>query len=124
MSYDHFNIFARMLRGEVPSRVIFENEYVFAFHDIFPRAPIHALVIPKGAYMNAYDFQTHASADEIVGFYRGLSQTIDLLDVKDSGFRLVSNTGVHAHQEVPHFHVHILGGAILGSLPTFLNATP
>ncbi len=123
MSYDRSNIFARMLRREIPARIIFENEYIFACHDIFPRAPIHALAIPKGTYTEAHDFLTCAPDDHIVGFYRGLAHIIGLLGVKESGFRLVSNSGAHAHQEVPHFHIHILGGVRLGVIESILPNT-
>lgn len=113
MSYDHSNIFARILRGEIPTKTILDDDYFLAFHDINPCAPIHALVIPKGAYRDAYDFTVNADADMIVGFYKGIGKVIDTLGVKESGFRLVSNNGADAHQEVPHFHVHILGGGSL-----------
>ena len=116
MPYDSSNIFARILRGEIPCKKIVENPYFLAFHDIAPRAPVHALVIPKGPFIDAHDFNQKASNDEIVGFYKGVSEVIDMLGVYDTGFRQISNCGINGGQEVQHYHVHILGGRELGPM--------
>lgn len=116
MTYDSSNIFAKILQGDIPCRKIFEDDFVLAFHDINPKASIHALVIPKGAYMNASDFHQRAPADEIVGFYKGLETVVDLLDVRQGGYRFLSNCGNYAGQEVPHYHCHIFGGQPLGPM--------
>ena len=116
MPYDSSNIFARILRGEIPCKKIVENPYFLAFHDIAPRAPVHALVSPKGAFIDAHDFNQKASNDEIIGFYKGVSEVIDILGVHDGGFRQISNCGINGEQEVPHYHVHILAGRKLGPM--------
>jgi histidine triad (HIT) family protein len=104
MAYDPQNIFARILRGEIPCRKVFENEHALAFHDINPQAPTHILVIPKGPYVSFDDFASHAKAEEIVGFVRAVGDVA------------LANHGADAHQEVPHFHVHIFGGRPLGRM--------
>ena len=114
--YDPQNIFARILRGEIPARTVFENEHALAFHDIAPRAPVHVLVIPKGAYMSFADFAATASAAEIAGFFGAVGETARQLGLDVPGYRLLSNIGAHAGQEVPHFHVHLFGGAPLGPM--------
>ncbi|MES2608197.1 MAG: HIT domain-containing protein [Pseudomonadota bacterium] len=116
MSYDSSNVFARILRGEIPCKKIAEDAYFLAFHTIAPHAPIHGLVIPTGAFTDAHDFHKNANADEIVGFYKGVAQVVDLLGVYDTGFRQISNCGVNGGQEVPHYHIHILGGRKLGPM--------
>lgn len=116
MSYDVNNIFAKILREEIPCKKISENEFYLAFHDIQPRAPIHALVIPKLAYLNVYDFHQKATLEEIIGFYKGINQVIELLALKQQGFRMISNCGIYGGQEVPHYHIHLLGGKKLGSI--------
>lgn len=116
MVYDDNNVFAKILRGEIPCNKIYEDEFVLAFHDIRPAAPIHALVIPKGKYIAATDFGENATAEEIAGFYRAVSHIAKMLEVAQSGYRLISNCGPRSHQEVPHFHVHILGGKMMGPL--------
>jgi diadenosine tetraphosphate (Ap4A) HIT family hydrolase len=116
MPYDDNNIFAKILRGDIPCRKIFENEHALVFHDINPAAPVHALVMPKGKYVSAADFNASASAAEITGFYRAVSHAAGLLGVAETGYRLISNAGPDSHQEVPHYHVHILGGRKLGPL--------
>lgn len=115
MKYDPHNIFARLLRGDLPYHKITEGTHYLAFHDIQPKAPIHALVIPKGPYQNASVFHQSAPPPEIIDFYQGVMETINLLDLQN-GYRLISNTGAYANQEVPHFHIHILGGKPLGPL--------
>lgn len=112
--YDQNNIFAKILRGEVPCQKITQNQYFLSFYDIAPKAPIHALVIPTGSYQNAHDFSDKASPDEITGFYKGVNDTLDVLGLKANGYRLISNTGLHGRQDVPHFHIHILAGHDLG----------
>lgn len=115
-TYDPTNIFARILRGEIPCTKLYEDEYALAFADIHPKAPTHILVIPKGAYVSIADFGATASPEEITGFFRAVSHVAAAQGVVDSGFRLISNAGRDSHQEVPHFHVHILGGRALGPL--------
>ncbi len=116
MTYDTQNIFARILRGEIPCKKIYDNDHALAFHDIHPQAAIHALVIPKGAYADHNDFISRASDTEIAAFQRAVLETVKLTGVLATGYRLIANNGAHAHQEVPHYHVHILGGQPLGSL--------
>lgn len=116
MPYDPQNIFAKILRSEIPNKTIFENEFALAFYDIAPKASVHALVIPKGAYVDAIDFGARASAAEITGFYQAVSHVAALLNVHQTGCRLISNVGIHGGQEVPHFHVHLLGGERLGPM--------
>lgn len=116
MAYDRNNIFARILRGELPAKKIYEDEYALAFHDIRPLAPIHALVIPKGEYVAFDDFATKARPAEIAGFFRAVQKTADLIGACVDGYRLAANTGPHSHQEVPHFHVHIFAGKPLGPM--------
>ena len=116
MSYDPQNIFARILRGEIPCRKAYEDDHVLAFHDIHPQAPTHVLVIPKGAYVSFDDFSASASAEEIAAFTRAVGQIAREAGVAGSGYRLLSNVGPDSHQEVPHFHVHICGGRPLGPL--------
>ena len=116
MAYDPHNVFARILRGEIPCRKVFEDEHVLAFHDINPQTPVHILVIPKGAYVSLDDFSEKASEAEIAAFVRALGRIARDHGVADSGYRILANHGVHAHQEVPHFHVHIFGGRHLGRM--------
>jgi len=113
--YDTNNIFAKILRKEISCKKIEENEYFLSFHDLHPKAPSHALIIPKGSYVNAHDFTNRASPQEIIGFWKGVNTTISSLDLDKNGYRLIANTGIHARQEVSHFHVHLLGGNDLGS---------
>ena len=108
--YDSQNIFACILRGEIPCKKIFENEFALAFHDINPQAPVHVLVIPKGEYCSFADFSASASEAEIAGFIRAVGVITKDLGLEAPGYRLLSNTGEHAGQEVPHFHVHLFGG--------------
>jgi diadenosine tetraphosphate (Ap4A) HIT family hydrolase len=115
-TYDENNIFAKILRGEIPCDKVFENEHVLAFKDISPAAPVHVLVIPKGAYVSVYDFGKNASAEEITTFWKAVSEISDELGLNDAGFRTIANTGSNGGQEVPHFHVHLLGGKPLGPM--------
>ena len=115
-AYDPNNIFARILRGEIPCKKVYEDEHALAFHDINPLAKIHVLVIPKGAYVSMADFSIKAGDKEIVGFIRAVGKTAEKLGVIESGYRLLANHGPNSHQEVPHLHVHIFGGQKLGRM--------
>jgi histidine triad (HIT) family protein len=114
--YDESNIFARILRGEVPCRKVHEDEWALAFHDINPLAPVHVLVIPKGAYVSWDDFSERAAADEIAGFVRAVGHVARELGLVAPGYRLLANTGRESGQEVPHLHVHLFGGRPLGPM--------
>ena len=116
MAYDSTNIFARILRGEIPCNKVYEDEYSLAFHDINPQAPVHILVIPKGAYVCLNDFAAKASEAEIAGLVRAVGKVAEMAGVAEDGWRLLSNVGVNGHQEVPHLHVHIFGGRKLGAM--------
>ena len=109
-NYNDQNIFAKILRGEIPCKKIYEDSYALAFYDVFPKAAAHALVIPKKPYVCFDGFIKYASDEEIAGFFKAVGKTIELLGVAEGGFRLVSNSGEHGGQEVPHFHVHVMGG--------------
>jgi len=119
-SYDTQNIFARILRGEIPCSKVLETEHSFAFNDIHPQAPHHVLVIPKGAYVNADHFALDASEAEIVDFTRSIGQICKTLGIQPgaggTGYRLIANSGEDGVQEVPHYHVHILSGRMLGRM--------
>jgi histidine triad (HIT) family protein len=114
--YDDQNIFGKILRGEIPSRKVFENEWALAFHDISPQAPVHVLVIPKGRYVSLADFTTAASDAEIAGFFRAVGAVAKQLELEPAGYRVLANMGEDAGQEVPHFHVHLFGGRRLGRM--------
>lgn len=114
--YDDQNIFARILRGEIPSRKVYEDDFSLAFHDINPQSPTHILVIPKGAYVSWDDFTAKASDAEIAGFVRAVGHVAREAGLVAPGYRLLANTGTHSHQEVPHLHVHILAGRPLGPM--------
>lgn len=116
MIYDDNNIFAKILRGEIPCIPLIDNEYVLAFRDIIPQAPVHILVIPKGKYISMDDFSAKASSNEITAFHRAVAQIIKDEDLSVKGFRTISNAGMDGGQEVPHFHLHILGGEPLGPM--------
>jgi histidine triad (HIT) family protein len=116
MPYDSNNIFAKILRDEIPCKRVYENEYAFAFHDINPKAPTHILIVPKGPYVAHEDFVAKATDAEIAGFERTVAHIAKLTGVDTTGYRLISNSGANAHQEVPHYHVHILGGRALGPM--------
>ncbi|OYU34600.1 histidine triad nucleotide-binding protein [Novosphingobium sp. PASSN1] len=114
--YDDQNVFAKILRGEIPCRRVHEDEWTLAFHDINPQAPTHVLVIPKGAYVSWDDFSAKASDAEIAGFVRAVGQVAHAAGLVEPGYRLLANTGPNSHQEVPHLHVHILAGRPLGPM--------
>ncbi len=114
--YDESNIFARILRGEIPSKRVYEDEHALAFHDINPAAPVHILVIPKGPYVSWDDFSKRGSADEIAGFVRAVGKVARDRGLVEPGYRLLANVGMNSGQEVPHLHVHIFGGRPLGPM--------
>ena len=110
MAYDENNIFARILRGEIPCSKVYENDYAIAFHDTSPLMPVHVLVVPKGAYVDMEDFSQYAGAAEMAGWIRAIGETARIMGVEETGYRLVANTGPQANQEVQHLHVHVFGG--------------
>jgi histidine triad (HIT) family protein len=114
--YDDTNIFARILRGEVPCKKVYEDEWALAFHDINPLAPTHVLVIPKGRFVSFADFSADASAAAIAGFTRAVGRVAKDLGLEAQGYRLLANMGEASGQEVPHFHVHIFAGRPLGRM--------
>ena len=114
--YDDGNIFARILRGEIPCKAVFDDEHALAFHDINPAAPTHILVIPKGRYVSWDDFSARASDAEIAGFVRAVGKVARDAGLVDDGYRLLANAGQNSGQEVPHLHVHIFGGRRLGPM--------
>ena len=116
LPYDDANIFAKILRGEIPSKTVYEDEHALAFHDINPQAPVHILVIPKGRYVSWDDFSAKASDAEIAGFIRAVGQVARDNGLVAPGYRLLANIGGHGHQEVPHLHVHLFGGRQLGAM--------
>jgi histidine triad (HIT) family protein len=119
-TYDDQNIFARILRGEIPNKTVLETEHTLAFHDIRPHAPHHVLVIPKGAYVNFDHFAAEASPEELVDFHRTAASVCAMLGVSPgeggAGYRAIANAGEDSNQEVPHYHLHILGGRNMGRL--------
>ncbi len=114
--YDDSNIFARILRAEIPSKRVYEDEWAIAFHDINPQAPVHVLVIPRGAWRSWADFSAGAPDAEIAGFIRAVGAVAKQLGLEEPGYRLLANAGMDAHQEVPHLHVHVFGGRKLGPM--------
>ena len=116
MAYDNQNIFAKILRGEIPNDIVYEDDHVLAFRDIAPQAPMHILVIPKGAYVSIDDFGAQASAVEQAAIFQAISKIAAQEGVAADGFRVIANTGAHGGQEVPHFHFHILGGKPIGAM--------
>jgi len=116
MSYDTNNIFAKILRGEIHCDKVYEDDFALAFNDISPQAPVHVLVIPKGEYISFDDFTTKASAEDMAGFYRAVQQVAEQLGLQANGYRIISNIGRNAHQEVMHYHLHIAAGCDLGGM--------
>lgn len=114
--YDDQNVFAKILRGELPNSTVYEDEWALALHDIKPQAPVHVLVIPKGDYVSWDDFSANASDAEIAGFTRAVAHAARKLGLVETGYRLLVNTGIDAHQEFPHLHVHLFGGKPLGPM--------
>lgn len=115
-SYDDDNIFARILRGEIPCDKVYEDDHVLAFRDINPQTPTHVLIIPKGGYVSFDDFSAQASDAEIAGFVRAAGKIARELGAVAAGYRLLANHGRDAHQEVPHFHLHLFAGTDLGAM--------
>ena len=119
MSYDDNNIFAKILRGEIPCKKIYENEFIFSFYDINPQKKIHALVIPKGKYIDLDDFSEKASSEEIVALLKGINLVAKKLGISvdtGKGYRALSNISDHGGQEVPHLHFHLFGGEKVGKM--------
>jgi len=115
-AYDPNNIFAKILRGEIPCGKVYEDEFVLAFNDVNPKAPVHVLVIPKKDYVSLTEFSQLASADEQAGFFHAVGKIVDQLGIAEAGYRTIANTGLNGGQEVPHFHLHILAGKSLGPM--------
>lgn len=116
MSYDTNNIFAKIIRGEIPCNKVYEDEAVLAFHDIHPKAPVHVLVLPKNPYISFDDFGEKAPAEEVKAFFQAASHIARDLGLAEKGYRLIANHKAYAGQEVFHFHLHILGGCPLGPM--------
>jgi diadenosine tetraphosphate (Ap4A) HIT family hydrolase len=116
MHYDKNNIFAKIIRGEIPAKKIYEDENILAFYDISKASPIHVLVIPKGEFIDFIDFVTKENPQKVTNFFQKVAQISQDLKIVESGFRLITNNGSDAHQTVKHFHVHILAGKKLGPL--------
>jgi diadenosine tetraphosphate (Ap4A) HIT family hydrolase len=114
--YEDSNIFARILRGEIPCKKVYEDQWALAFYDINPLAPVHVLVIPKGKYVSFADFSATASTGEIAGFMRAVGSIAKELGLETRGYRLLANMGEHSGQEVPHFHLHLFAGRPLGRM--------
>ena len=116
MAYDRNNIFAKILRGEIPAKTVYEDDYALAFHDIHPQAPVHVLVIPKGDYVSLDDFSAQAPAELVVGFIRSVGAVARQLGLAEPGYRALANIGTNSGQEVPHLHIHLFGGRPLGRM--------
>ena len=116
MIYDKNNIFARIIRGDIPCEKIYDDEYAIAFHDIDPLAPLHVLIIPKHDFISFSDFMRKASPANVYGFFKAVQDVIELLRLEESGYRIISNCGDDGMQTVNHFHIHILGHKKLGAL--------
>jgi diadenosine tetraphosphate (Ap4A) HIT family hydrolase len=122
MAYDNDNVFAKILRGELPCDKVYENDHALAFKDIQPQAPVHILVIPKGPYVSMDDFSKNASDAEISEFFRVVGQVARDACVIETGYRMLANHGDDGRQEVPHFHVHVFGGRDLGGMVRRVSA--
>lgn len=118
MAYDPNNIFARILKGEIPCNKVYEDDHTLAFHDIHPQAPVHVLVIPKGAYESMNDFSERASDAEIAALFRAVRKVAGMVGVDAEGWRMLANVGANGGQEVPHLHLHVFGGRRLGPMLT------
>ncbi|MDA8232066.1 MAG: histidine triad nucleotide-binding protein [Magnetospirillum sp.] len=116
MAYDPNNVFAKILRGEIPCKTVHEDEHTLAFHDINPRAPVHVVVIPKGPYVSMEDFTRTASDAEIAALFRAVRTVAELTGVSGPGWRMLANVGANGGQEVPHLHIHVFGGRPLGPM--------
>ena len=115
-TYDPQNIFACILRGEIPNKTVLETPHSLCFHDIRPQAPVHVLVIPKGAYVTFTHFAEEASAEELLDFHRAAAKVCTLLGITENGYRAITNAGADGLQEVPHYHLHILAGKSMGAM--------
>ncbi|PCI01713.1 MAG: histidine triad nucleotide-binding protein [Alphaproteobacteria bacterium] len=118
MTYNPDNIFAKILRAEIPNNTVYENDHVLVFDDITPQAAVHCLIIPKGAYTDQADFSARASDAEIIAFERAIATVVDIKGIGNDGYRAVCNTKENGRQEVPHYHMHILGGEKLPAMIT------
>ena len=116
MSYDKNNIFAKILRGEIPCKKVYENDHVLAFYDVNPQKKIHILVVPKGEYVDLDDFNNKASDTEIVKLNKAITHVSSLLGTKEKGYRALTNIGIDGGQEVPHLHFHIFAGEKIGKM--------
>jgi diadenosine tetraphosphate (Ap4A) HIT family hydrolase len=116
VAYDRNNVFAKILRGEIPCNKVYEDDHALAFHDIMPQAPVHVLVIPKGEYVSFDDFSTTAPAEAVAGFYTAVQKVAWQLGLQEGGYRVLSNIGPDAHQEVMHYHLHVFAGCDLGRM--------
>ncbi|MBM85423.1 MAG: histidine triad nucleotide-binding protein [Rhodospirillaceae bacterium] len=116
MTYDKDNVFAQILRGEIPNKTVFENEHALAFHDIHPQAPVHVLVIPKSAYATMAEFIAQGTQEEHAAFISAIGEVVQITGLARGGFRTISNNGPDGIQEVPHFHMHVLGGRPMGRM--------
>ena len=115
-AYDDDNIFAKILRGEIPNTTVYEDDHTLAFEDINPQAPVHVLVIPKGNYGSMTDFSENASDEEMGALNRAVLKVVEAKGLKEDGYRILANVGVNGHQEVPHLHIHVFGGTRLGPM--------
>ena len=116
MAYDENNIFAKIIRGEIPCNKVYEDDHVLAFRDIQPQKAVHILVVPKGNYVSLEDFSAKASAEEITAFHRAVAQIVANENLSENGFRAIANAGEFGGQEVPHYHLHLLGGEPVGKM--------
>lgn len=116
LQYNLNNIFAKILRGEIPCKKVYESLHALAFEDVYPKAPVHVLIVPKGSYMNYSDFLSQAKEEEIIDFFKAVKMVAEKKNLLGQGYRLITNEGPDAHQEVHHFHVHLLGGVDLGAI--------
>lgn len=116
MAYDDNNIFAKILRGEIPCNKVYEDDYALAFHDIRPLAPVHVLVIPKGPYVTLHDLTEAATPEFVGGYFRAVSEVAKLTGATETGYRILANNGEDAHQEVMHLHIHLFAGRPLGPM--------
>tara|TARA_Y100000591_G_scaffold166560_1_gene143678 strand:+ start:110 stop:475 length:366 start_codon:yes stop_codon:yes gene_type:complete len=119
MSYDNNNIFAKILRGEIPCKKIYEDDYVLSFYDISPQKKIHALVIPKGKYVDLDDFSLNATSEEMIGLFKGINTVANKLNISSNngeGYRALTNISKNGGQEVPHLHFHLFGGQRVGKM--------
>ena len=116
MAYDRNNVFAKILRGEIPCKKVYEDDHALAFFDIAPQAPVHVLVVPKGEFVSFDDFSALAPAELVTGFYRAVQKVAEKLSLGEGGYRIISNVGPDAHQEVMHYHLHLFAGCDLGRM--------